>query len=1512
MPFVIQALFKPSPEDEVDGSSLEKLIRRCALFSKSAGSFGSSAFRESIYLPRISVPSEESCTLDVPLKILSEKKSSLTPLPMLPVVLPDLCLTSCGNSISPIGDIKPGPSKVENDSDEVDENTCRSRLPGEVTSSEDTTLVDQQEMIFPDPQTDSPAPSVDTSTPEVRDESLGCNNNSSSQTKTDAEMEEDGDKDVDQSKSAMDVDDEGVWGVLHRTLVGTATNQVLYEIMSKTQDMSHMTHLLLHYVFGCRDLKRDDPKTDRRMLCLLACDELASSPFRSYLKTQMDPINMEYFDFWSCMRRFLQLQSLLTPRYVLSTDNTHELELEKYLLLQHMAGDFLPNVEGLLLSPELKERLMDDLNHNGQSSLIFVTQDVLSNVLSIPATQFAVHDVITFRGVMSSTRVPNKSAEDDKPTLTIKQTIIPPNPWAEYPASKIQGDAEKVRIEFSKFKGSTIVGVLTEQHRLLAFQYLILASEECVACAEPAVCQTDLRTTALCTVEDLTMMNWSNYGSLHIPYRTPEDVQSEVSEISVEITDDINFDDIDDIDELLQTAPEIVWQVDKMELEKPENYMDLMECIKCPDQYEFFATFLTGQKKAKVLQLQYCRTVYAAEMVKGKKLQCLDDSLVKKMSGKTAVTLKDAMEVQAVVLAHLDKRWFPRYIDGWPTDELLMECREDPNEPWLVTWQRHYSHNVGEEPDQWEVECKEAENKDTVPVSKAKLAAGDQRSLEGDVPSPAEDKPTPEIELIKKPSDSTGKSALMLMVEKSKPDKKSGQSAMAVSLARLVQAATDELQRRNVQWLDNTSYFMGRFRPRSRRNAIFVPPVDEDDDETWDLGGLQVGNKLGVKPVEKTKNISVKRKLSARTRMAQGRGPRKERLMRFALETWKFRMTLRSVHNVLRKIRHFARSLQDPLENRLFHEYLRREIYHSELKNDAYTTVDWSAHPVYFRKLLTKPPNSPGAKPIPIVVNKLTADLRFWMEVFRYKQEMVALSNSTSVGLRYEPIAQQRALTIARCYLDSDIPPKLQINISEELSASMGDSLKKRGPSVDLYYVAFMRLTPILYHFWNSFSAGWLAKMKKLTGPLARKRGSWPGTYLNYLDLFPAPNIIQRRADLRMKGAHGEATVAEEADDTRLSDGVLSVSSLERLRKSLAERKKSKIAKEQKEEPKTKDGKSGVGGKATAEASKARATGTHVSGTGTGSRKGTAVLAESGVKKSVSSKERAIGKHASGSGRPTQSRKGLANLAELDVEKPVSSKERAIGKHVSDTGTESRKGPAVLAALGVKKPVSLMKIMQNELGRAEHPSSRVAMASEVTHAQREKELSKKEKESKTSQGKVRFEEEKATCKTGKPASDKDLGVKRISVTLTAPDPEARGFQLVQDKSKHQPSLKKKLWKNVARDLRYLEMYGPTGLTKQLAPLTGALRVLGREHVISRGWAEQISDLVETLVNSRRRPTEDKLHLPDIAGQGPGQQRRRSTAFTGGFQRGALHPTRFQQILTDKHRLLLRRLSQFPQ
>ncbi|KAK7501869.1 hypothetical protein BaRGS_00006955 [Batillaria attramentaria] len=464
----VQALFKTSAKDHVDASKLQELIRRCTLFGKPAEARRSTVFIEAA---GFSPATSTECSTSLERVLFSQERSSLTPLPKLTIVPPELCFTPCSSSSSL-------------SSEEDDENTCRSRLPGEDTSTtEDTTVVDQLDMISPDSLTDTSAQTAQTTTPGDRveyfsDKGLGRNKKILLKADEDAKTDDDGGTGLDRPDSSNESDDE--FPALDRSIVGMMTKEGLNEMIamvSKTKDMSHMTHLLLHYVFGCRDLVRHNPKTDRRMLCLLACDELVGSPFRSFLKAQMDTLHLGYFDFWSCMRRFLQLESLCHPRYALGTDNTHELELEQHFLLQHMAWDFLPNLEDLLLSPDLKKRLMDDLGHNTQSSLIFATQDVLSNVLTVPATQYAVNDVVNFRGVVLFTPFSTKSAKDEQPTLTINSSFIPANPWADYPASKIQGDFEKVRVEFSKFKGSTIVGVLTEQHRLLAFQYLILASE---------------------------------------------------------------------------------------------------------------------------------------------------------------------------------------------------------------------------------------------------------------------------------------------------------------------------------------------------------------------------------------------------------------------------------------------------------------------------------------------------------------------------------------------------------------------------------------------------------------------------------------------------------------------------------------------------------------------------------------------------------------------------------------------------------------------------------------------------------------------------------------------------------------------------------------------------------------------------------------------------------------------------------------------------------------------------
>ncbi|KAK7501794.1 hypothetical protein BaRGS_00006880 [Batillaria attramentaria] len=142
-----------------------------------------------------------------------------------------------------------------------------------------------------------------------------------------------------------------------------------------------------------------------------------------------------------------------------------------------------------------------------------------------------------------------------------------------------------------------------------------------------------------------------------------------------------------------------------------------------------------------------------------------------------------------------------------------------------------------------------------------------------------------------------------------------------------------------------------------------------------------------------------------------------------------------------------------------------------------------------------------------------------------------------------------------------------------------------------------------------------------------------------------------------------------------------------------------------------------------------------------------------------------------------------------------------------EVGGEARKAsqkiPAVLKALGFEEPVSLMTIMQAEIERAKQgPSPGKTKAPGVLPAQVRKELAKQDKgkERRTSLRKVRFEEDKETRKTGKPAKgkDKDKGGRRITVTLTAPDPRAQGFELAQDKSEDQAA---KTLKLVARDLR---------------------------------------------------------------------------------------------------------------
>nr|KAG5710051.1 hypothetical protein BaRGS_030127 [Batillaria attramentaria] len=740
------------------------------------------------------------------------------------------------------------------------------------------------------------------------DKGLGRNKKILLKADEDAKTDDDGGTGLDRPDSSNESDDE--FPALDRSIVGMMTKEGLNEMIamvSKTKDMSHMTHLLLHYVFGCRDL--------------------------------------------------------------------------------HMAWDFLPNLEDLLLSPDLKKRLMDDLGHNTQSSLIFATQDVLSNVLTVPATQYAVNDVVNFRGVVLFTPFSTKSAKDEQPTLTINSSFIPANPWADYPASKIQGDFEKVRVEFSKFKGSTIVGVLTEQHRLLAFQYLILASEgrQKLKCLDDGLVEKlKKKTSADLTIEDATGTQTVVLNHLKQKWFPKylggwqKDEQETASEEGVDDSRQARSERRysqevgGESEEYRETKKqrkrekyresEVCEQSDKgfgeseehRELKKkrePKKYRDSEDSGQSDEEYEQYSepTEHRDSQKEK----------------KPKKFREFEESDESK-------EYSDSKELRE----SKKKRESKKYRESEEPEEESRESKE------------YRESKKNSEPKKYmefeesDVEYKEhSKPMDSKERKKSEEAEkSDEESRTGEkVKDIVSARPAGKERLSLEQSESF----TLLLPSRARVERRMStrQPKIAAALVKLSQAVAEQKRTaKATQWVDETTFFAQRFMPKERRNAIFIHASELDTEED---GGLRNWDMSLPASKEEHPEVKVKQVKKKPPHKKYGKASKNEKRCRIVLDNWKFLMAMRSVHNVLRKVREFTRSLLDPVEGRLFQEYLRREVYRAEMNCDGKMKVEWSAHLVYFRKLLTRPASTPGAKPITVTINKLPADLRFWLEAYK-------------------------------------------------------------------------------------------------------------------------------------------------------------------------------------------------------------------------------------------------------------------------------------------------------------------------------------------------------------------------------------------------------------------------------------------------------------------------------------------------------------------------------------------------
>ncbi|XP_033626065.1 uncharacterized protein LOC117289176 [Asterias rubens] len=117
-----------------------------------------------------------------------------------------------------------------------------------------------------------------------------------------------------------------------------------------------------------------------------------------------------------------------------------------------------------------------------------------------------------------------------------------------------------------------------------------------------------------------------------------------------------------------------------------------------------------------------------------------------------------------------------------------------------------------------------------------------------------------------------------------------------------------------------------------------------------------------------------------------------------------------------------------------------------------------------------------------IIVEKLQNDLSFWAEVERFKELADSAARAAASGtytIDDEEMVQRKAKALIDCYIDSQVPPKVQINITQEVADEILDiaanGLIERG----IFHDAAVSIFAVLLYCWKKFCKERFAPSKK-------------------------------------------------------------------------------------------------------------------------------------------------------------------------------------------------------------------------------------------------------------------------------------------------------------------------------------------------------------------------------------------------------------------------------------------------
>eukprot|EP00112_Aurelia_sp_Birch-Aquarium-sp1_P012723 Seg2679.4 transcript_id=Seg2679.4/GoldUCD/mRNA.D3Y31 product="Regulator of G-protein signaling protein-like" protein_id=Seg2679.4/GoldUCD/D3Y31 len=115
--------------------------------------------------------------------------------------------------------------------------------------------------------------------------------------------------------------------------------------------------------------------------------------------------------------------------------------------------------------------------------------------------------------------------------------------------------------------------------------------------------------------------------------------------------------------------------------------------------------------------------------------------------------------------------------------------------------------------------------------------------------------------------------------------------------------------------------------------------------------------------------------------------------------------------------------------------------------------------------------------------SRLLQDLRFWTEVERYEEFSDAVVLLAKIGIYTkddEMIVTRKAKAILKCFIDSQVPPRIQINIPTDMADNIYSLVKCDIIERGLFHEAAISVFSALLHYWKKFCVYRILPREKL------------------------------------------------------------------------------------------------------------------------------------------------------------------------------------------------------------------------------------------------------------------------------------------------------------------------------------------------------------------------------------------------------------------------------------------------